>query len=427
MGVFDELLRGEEMPRFYRVINEIPAVTLESVEQAVTDALAARDVLAQIKPGSTVAIACGSREICNLSRIVKTLVDALLAAGAKPFVVPAMGSHGGATAEGQRQILRDYGITEEFLGVPVRSSMETVQLGVTEPHGFPIHLDRNASEADWIIPVGRIKPHTDIRGPIQSGLMKMIVIGLGKQQGAAICHTRGFFEMSANIQEIGKAMLQKAPILFGLGILENAKHQTYKIVAVPAASIPEEEPALLEEAKGLLPQIPFEKLDMLVVDQMGKDISGAGMDPNVTGRSSIHGISRPFIERLVVRSLTEGSHHNASGIGNADVISQRMYDQIDFEQTYPNCITSCDVVGFKLPVIMPNERLAFKTALHTITGANQAEGWRIMWIKDTNHLREFYITERLLGEARKNAQLTVDETPLTVTYDEAGYFAGFQA
>lgn len=426
MGVYDELLRKDEMPVFYRVENRIPAVTLEDPAMAVRQAIKNRQVLNKIHAGDTVAIATGSREVCNIALIIKTLVAELKAVGAKPFIVPAMGSHGGATAEGQEKILNDYGIVEEYVGAPIRSSMETVCLGRTKEHGFEVHLDHNASRADWIVPVGRIKLHTDIKGPIQSGLMKMIVIGLGKQAGAAICHANGFGEMSTNIVEIGKVILEKSSILFGLGIMENARHKTYRIEAVPAERILEEEPVLLTDAGRQLPHIPFEKLDMLIVDQMGKDISGAGMDPNVTGRSSINGITAPFAERLVVLDLTEKSHHNASGIGNADVISERTFQKIDLEQTYPNCITSCDVTGFKLPVIMPNDRLAFKLALHTITGANEATGYRIMWIRDTNHLQSFYITQRLMDEALSKAQLLVDKTPLAVVYDENGYVTGFK-
>ena len=427
MSIFEELLRAEEMPLFYKVHYEIPAVSVGDVEAAVRAAVHRKESLSAIQMGDTVAITAGSREISNIALIIKTLVEEVKQAGGVPFIVPAMGSHGGAVAEGQTKILHDYGITEEYVGAPIRSSMETVCLGKTKEHGFEVHLDKNASEADWIIPVGRIKPHTDIKGPIQSGLMKMLVIGLGKQEGAAICHANGFLKMSENIVEIGKVILDKAPILFGLAILENGHHDTYRIEAVASCEFLKREEELLKDAKRQLPCIPFEKLDMLVVDQMGKDISGAGMDPNITGRSSIHGISEPNIERIVVRDLTENSHHNASGIGNADVIPQRMYDKINLEETYPNCITSCDVAGFKLPVIMPDDRLAFKLALHTITEASAETGYRIMWIQDTNHLQTFYITERLLEEAKKNPALTVEEQPLEVVYDADGYVEQFKA
>lgn len=425
MHPFEALLQGERLPPLRRIQYDLPSPRLKDPAAVLRQELRASGVLRPLRPGQTVAIAAGSREITNLALLVRTLIAALQEKGARPFLVPAMGSHGGATAEGQREILRGYGLSEEVLGVPVLSSMETVCLAHTPQHNYPVYLDRFAAQADWIIPIGRIKPHTDIRGPIQSGVAKMLVIGLGKQRGAAFCHALGTPAMSATITEIAAEAIRREPILFGLGILENGVHETARIAVLPKDRILTEELALLREAQSLLPRIPFSKIDVLIVDQMGKDISGTGMDPNVTGRSTIHGPSPPFVERIVVRSLTEHSQHNATGIGNADIIPQRMFEQIDLNQTYPNCITACDVAAFKLPVIMPNERLAFQLALHTATETDRARGCRLMWIQDTNHLGEFYVSPALLPEAEQNPLLRVLPGTFEVDYAPDGNVAGF--
>jgi hypothetical protein len=287
----------------------------------VADTIARRRAADRVRPGDVVAIAAGSRGISNHDEIVRSVARELLARGAKPFIFPAMGSHGGATAEGQRDLLAGYGITEEAMGVPVVSSMETVQVGVT-PHGLPVRIAAPAAAADWIVPVGRVKPHTDFRGRHESGLIKMLAIGCGKQYGANICHMQGFPHMARNIWEIAKAVLAPGKVLFGLAILEDASHGTWSLTAVPGEHFDEEDALLLEEAKALVPRIPFEKIDLLVLSEIGKDISGASMDPNVTGRSAVMGASRPFAERIVALDLTDASHHNATGVGNADITTR---------------------------------------------------------------------------------------------------------
>lgn len=422
--IFYELLHSEELPDMYKVHYNIQATTLEDPAQEVKDAIARRDVFAPIKPGDTVAITAGSREVENIAVIVKSVAEEVKKRGGKPFVVPAMGSHGGATAEGQREIIEGYGVTEEFVGCPIKSSMETVVLGTTPKKGLPVHLDKNASEADWIVPIGRVKLHTDIKGPIQSGICKMIVIGLGKQAGADLCHQRGWKEMSENIVEIATETIAKANILCGIGVIENCFHHTYRIEAIPADKILEEEPALLEDARKQMHRIPFEKVDILICDWIGKDISGAGMDPNVTGRSSINGISKPWIDKVFIRDLTENSHHNGTGCGNADVMPYSLYEKISLEATYPNSITARDVNGFKIPVLMPNEHLCIRFAMHVSTDARPDTGYKVVWIQDTNHLQEFYISDKLLDEARAHPDLIVDEQKLNVKYDEQDNIIG---
>ena len=361
----------------------------------------------------------GSRGIHNYDQVVKSVVDVLKKAGARPFIFPAMGSHGGAVAEGQLRILEGYGITEETMGVPVISSMETVQIGET-PHGLPVHMDKNAASADFIVPVGRVKPHTDFRGRHESGLYKMLAIGCGKQHGADICHSRGYGEFSRNISEIAEVMLEKKKILFGMAIVEDAFHGTYSLTAVPPEKFEEEDARLLVKAKELVPHIPFEKINVLILNRFGKNISGAGMDPNVTGRSGSLPAEKPFVDRIVVLDLTEESHNNFAGIGIADVITRRFFDKISFTETYPNGITSRDLASLKIPTVMSNDRNAIRAALQTVSGQMPEEGWRVVWMDDTLGLESFFISELLVEEAERNPALQVESRRVVPEFDGEG-------
>lgn len=398
--IYDDLLKNDEIPRMAKVSYRIEQGMIENVEAELDCQLEQGPFLEKIKAGDSIALTASSRNIRNLDKILKRLAEKIKAKGGRPFIVPAMGSHGGATARGQEEILAGYGITQETTGAPIRSSMETVQIG-TSKSGLPVCIDRYAWEADGIVVIGRIKPHTDFRGKAESGLMKMMAIGLGKQHGASICHKRGFKEMPQNVLEFGRVVLSRAKVLFGVGIIEDFFHHTYKIEVIPTSRIEEREAQLLLLAKRLIPCIPFKKIDVLAVQEIGKDISGAGMDPNVTGRSGQLGISKPFAESIVVFDLTEKSHHNGAGIGLADVTTQRAFGKIRFEATYPNGITACDVSGMKIPPVMPNDRLALKHALHLVTQAESQKGIRIVWIKNTCSMEHFYISEGLLEEAEK--------------------------
>ena len=420
MSIFEALLQHDHVPNFYRVENTRSAPKLEDVAAETRRVMQESGTLEQLKPGQSVCIAAGSREIANIALIVRTVCEVVREHGAEPFIIPAMGSHAGAQAEGQKKILADFGITEEYTGAPIRSSMETVQVGVTKPHGFPARIDRYAAEADWIIPIGRIKPHTDIRGPIQSGILKMIVIGMGKQHGAYQCHKLGFKSMAANVKEFAGAIIEKKPNMFAIGLIENAYHQTCRIEAIPAGRILEEEPPLLDYAKSRMAKIPFDQADILFVDETGKDISGAGMDPNVTGRSPVLGISRPFFQRIAVFDLTDKSHGNFGGLGSADVTTQRLYRKIDFEQTYPNGITAAEPLAVRLPAVMPSDRTAMQFALRTATDCDWSKGPRIVWLKNTLSLSEFYISEALIPDAEALDNVTVVSEPMDVIFDEEG-------
>lgn len=420
MSIFEALLQHDRVPNFYRVENTRSAPKLEDVAAETRRVMQESGTLEQLKPGQSVCIAAGSREIANIALIVRTVCEVVREHSAEPFIIPAMGSHAGAQAEGQKKILADFGITEEYTGAPIRSSMETVQVGVTKPHGFPARIDRYAAEADWIIPIGRIKPHTDIRGPIQSGILKMIVIGMGKQFGADICHAEGFPSMSQNIVEIGLEIIANTNILCGMASMENGYHETYRVVAVAPDKILETEKELLPDAAAQLFGIPYEKLDLLIVDWIGKNISGAGMDPNVTGRSPVLGISRPFFQRIAVFDLTDKSHGNFGGLGSADVTTQRLYRKIDFEQTYPNGITAAEPLAVRLPAVMPSDRTAMQFALRTATDCDWEKGPRIVWLKNTLSLSEFYISEALIPDAEALDNVTIVSEPMEVIFDEEG-------
>jgi len=421
----ENLLQDAGIPAFYKVKYNICSDEIVNIEAAVLGALQQEDALSTVHAGARVAITAGSREVNHIDVILKTLIGALTARGAKPFIIPAMGSHGGATAEGQKKMLEQLNITSGSMGVPVVSSMETVKIGSTDT-GIPVQVAKDALAADYIIPVGRIKPHTDFKGRYESGLMKMMAIGLGKQQGAAVCHKLGIANMSQNVLAIGKKVLETCSIPFGIGIIENAFHGTYRIVAVPAEKIEQEEPKLLEEAKALVPVIPFEKIDIIVCEEMGKDISGTGIDSNVVGRSSSLGVSRPYAEKIGVFRLTEKSHGNANGMGLADCITRRFLETLEFEQTYPNAITSAETNAVKIPAVMETDELCVKFLIKTCTGSGR-DGLRIVWIKNTLSLDDFYISGGLYKEALRIHDLKTEDTPHRVTFDSKGCYMQFQS
>lgn len=419
--IFDELMEQTKVPRMVPVRFDVERgkITAEQIPGLLRKSLDEQGLLSRVEAGRTVALTCGSREICNIDVILKSLVDILKEAGARPFIIPAMGSHGGATVAGQLEILEGYGVTEETMGVPIKATMETVVIGHTHK-GLEVHFDKNAYEADYVIPVNRVKPHTDFRGKIESGVMKMLTIGCGKQHGANICHTLGFPNMSENVTEMARVILEKRNIPFGIAIVEDAFHGTWKLQALPGECIEQEEEKLLLEAKALIPGIPFKKIDVLVLDEIGKDVSGAGMDPNVTGRSSMMGRWEPYAERIAILDLTEKSHHNGCGIGGADLTTQRFFEKMNFIVSYPNGITSHDPASMRVPPVMPNDLLTVKMALQTCMENDPSVGYRLVWMKNTLHVESFWISESLMDEAAKDPRLTITGEPREVPFDEDG-------
>jgi hypothetical protein len=388
-------------------------IEAEKIPQAVLAELSRPELQGIIKPGKRIAVTCGSRGVANIALITRAIVGYVTSQGAKPFVVPAMGSHGGATAEGQRAILTGYGVTEEFIGCPILSSMETVEIGQslepmpTGPY-TGVRIDKYAAESDGIIVVGRIKPHTDFRGPYESGLMKMMAIGLGKREGADICHQLGYAHMAVMVLLFGRTIIRYAPVILGFGIVENAYDQTFKVAAMRADEIEAREPPLLEEARRNLPYILFDKADVLVVDRIGKNISGTGMDPNITGA----GACAPFVTggitvcRTVILDLTPETHGAALGIGAAHVITRRLFEQIDYDATWVNAITSRAMDYARIPVVAESDSEAIRLALKTCTACD-TEHPRIVRIPDSLHTGEIYVSESMAAEAQGDKRISI--------------------
>ena len=415
------------LPKMTRIQQQFEAPVLTDLPAAIHAELDRINAATIVKPGKTVAITAGSRGVANVDVAVKATVDYLKGLGAKPFVVPAMGSHGGATAEGQRSVLEHYGITEETVGAPVKATMEVVELGKTAD-GLPVFFDRYAAEADHVVPLNRIKAHTDFNGSIESGLMKMMVIGLGKQQGANLYH-RAFFQYSFEhvIRAVGGFILDTGKIAFGLGLIENAHEDTAKAVAIPAAQLLQSERELLVEAKSLMGRLPFDELDLLIVDWTGKNISGTGMDTNVIGRMMQNfepEPAKPAILRIFVRDLTEESDGNATGIGLADFTTTRLVDKIDRHSTYMNGITALGPQKSKIPFYYDTDREAIEVALDTI-GLTEPEDARVIRIESTLRLTELDISEVLLEDAKLHSRLDVIGETQPFEFDTVGNLLPF--
>ncbi len=407
------------VPRMLRVRQTFPRPRVADIPRAVAAALAGAEV--RIKRGDTVAVGAGSRGIANIDVVVGATVRWLKDLGARPFVFPAMGSHGGGTPEGQLSVLEHYGITEAAMGCPIRATMDVVQVG--EALGLPVWLDRWASEADWIGLVNRVKPHTDFKGTIESGLFKMMTIGLGKYKGAIQYHRANIHHgYETVITAVGREMLKKARIGFGVGVVENGYDETARIEAFNAENLEAGERRLLKDAREWMARLPFSPIDVLVVEEMGKNISGAGMDTNVIGRPS--NPHEPFpadpkILWIVALDLTEESYGNAIGIGNADFTTRRLVDKIDMKPTLINAITACAPNGAKIPPAYDTDREAIETALSCI-GLTPPEKARVIRIRSTLMLAEIEVSEAFLPELAKRAELKRLTDPAPLPFDAAG-------
>lgn len=420
-NVVTRLASSVELPKMARVrqlldkshieVSEIPGLVRRELDR--------EEIRERIKPGMSVAITCGSRGVANIAVITRAIVDFVRECGGEPFVFPAMGSHGGATPEGQKEILTSYNVTEEFLGCPVRATMEVVQLGNT-PDGMPVYMDRYAYEADAVILCGRVKAHTAFRGPYESGIMKMAVIGMGKQKGAETVHRNGFFELGKMLPVIGKVILDKVNVAAAIGLVENAFDQTCIIKGMTKEEIWEEEPKLLVRSKERLGCIYFDDIDVLVVDRIGKDISGDGMDPNITGRFAVPYIQGDRkIQHIAVLDLTEETHGNCNGLGLADVTTKRLVDKIDVDCTFPNVCTSTVLCTPKIPLFTHTDRACIQIALKTCNYIDR-ENPRVVRIRDTMNLEEIYISEAMMEEARASEHIEILEEPGEWGFDEDG-------
>jgi hypothetical protein len=398
------------------------------VPTKIKDELEKKNLKDRVKRGQRIAVTAGSRGIANIPLILETVVAELKALGAEPFIITAMGSHGGATPEGQIDVLRSLGISEESVGAPIEASMEVKVVGAL-PDGVTIYLSRVALEADGIFVVGRIKPHTDFKGEIESGLLKMLAIGLGNQKGAEMIHWHKFDGYHRILPDAGKLIAEKTNIVMGLALLENAHHRTAEIHALFPEEFYEREKKLLESAKDLLPRLPFNNIDVLVVEEIGKNISGVGMDTNVTGKFWMPDEDDPHapkIKKIAVLDLSEETHGNAIGIGLADVTTRRAFEKIDYHQTYVNCLTQGSGETGKIPPFLANDRDAIATAIR-ISGPIQPEESRVIRIKNTQELGTLYISEALAEELLRSSELqkrlVLLEEPREMQFDVMGYLA----
>lgn len=418
-GIIHELVKDIPLPRMVRVRQTFDASQIDDVYGAVWEELSQEKIRSTIQPGMRICITAGSRGIDRLREFEKAIADFVKFCGAEPFIIPAMGSHGGCTAEGQREILTSYGVTEEYCGCPIISDMSTVTICHT-PDGHPVKIDRHAAEADGIIVFNRVKPHTHFRGKYESGIMKMMTIGLGKQEGAESAHDTGILHLAEVVETFGNAVRTHAKVLFGLASVENAYDKCCRVTAMTNEEIPVVEEELQAYAKTRMPRILLPESDLLLVDQIGKNFSGPGADPNVTGTFSntwTHGGHKK--QRMVFFDLSSESHGNASGLGLADFTTRRLVDKMDPEPGYANSITSICIEEGKIPIICENQEDAVKAGVRACTDIDRSRV-RIIRIHNTLHLDEMYISESLLEDAEKCPQLEILSAPEPFLFDEEG-------
>lgn len=402
-AVYDEILKPVIFPQMYKFSQKFANDKINDISAHITKEIRAFPNIELVR-GCTVAVGVGSRGIRHIPLIVKTVVEVLREHGASVYIVPAMGSHGGAVASNQTKILEHLGITATSIGAEIWSDMATEIIGYT-PDGIPVNMDKNACSADYTVTIARIKPHSSFRGKYESGMLKMCVIGLGKQHGADFCHLQGMENMGRNLEKIGRVFIEKSNLLFSLALMENAYDETCYIKAIAKNDIMTQEPDLLEKAKSMLPKIPFSNIDMLVIDEFGKNITGTGMDCNIIQRfTSEHMVAHPITKRLVVLDLTEESDGNASGFGLADISTQRAFNKMSMQKTYPNLLTSRTVIGGKIPLIMENDYDALRSGIKTAPNVDYNK-MRIVHIKNTLSLDTIEISEALVAEALDNPNL----------------------
>jgi hypothetical protein len=405
----------------YPNIFRVPVV--EDIPGEVSRQLSSLNLGKKVQPGQTVAITAGSRGIANIHLIIKAVVDHFKGLGAKPFIVPAMGSHGGGTPAGQREIIEGYGITEEFCGCPIKASMETIVV-CQSAEGFPVHFDKFASEADHVMVCGRVKPHTDFVGEIESGLMKMMLIGLGKHNGAKIYHRAikdySFIQI---VRSVAREVLARCRVVAGLAIVENAYDETAKLQAVAPQDFEQTEIGLLKQAHAWLPRLPFDTVDILLIDQIGKNISGTGLDTNVVGRKfGWHGPGpneTPRVRVIGVRGLTPETHGNATGIGSAEFALTRAIEQMDVEKTRINCLTGGEASHAMIPVNYPTDKELLDNAFPLI-GLTDPVDAKLMWIRNTLKVSELELSAAYLNQARERDDLEILIEPRPLPLNELG-------
>lgn len=399
-------------PRMSMIAQSLYSAPIQDIPAAVRSEIGKLQLRGTLPRGSRIAIACGSRGIANIALITRIVAEEMQLLGWDPFLVPAMGSHGGATAEGQVEVLASYGLTEDYAGAPILSSMDVVQIGVL-PQGMPVYLDRHASEADATIVINRIKKHTDFTGPVESGLMKIMVAGLGNHLGATAIHDWGARGLREFLVPAARMIIERAPVLFGVGVLDDGLEQTSEIHAIPAAEIEKTEMALLVKANSYMARLPLDDIDLLLVDRMGKEISGIGMDTNVIGRIGIRGepeFACPRVKWLIVFDLTTASFGNASGLGLADFTVQRVVNKIDFDAWRANAITSGFPERGKVPLTLATDKEAVDLGLRLLAGT-RPEDARVVRVWDTLHLSRMQVSESLIAELKHKDGIEVLTEP----------------
>ncbi len=415
----EETLADITPPRMVQVRQRQAMNAVEDVTARIGAVLAEPEIVAAISPGMRIAVAVGSRGIADIDLVTRETLRFLSARGAEPFIVPSMGSHGGATAPGQLQILAELGITEERMGFEIKAEMDVVPIATLDD-GRRVFIAARAAEADGIVVINRVKPHTAYRGTYESGLMKMLAIGLGKQSGAAACHAQGFRNMAENVPLFGSAVLANAPVLFGVALVENARHKLCKVVTVPAERIEETEPHLLEEARREMARIRIDPIDVLVVDEIGKNHSGDGMDPNVTGSySTPYAYGGPKVGMYVVLDVSREAHGNALGVGRADFTTRRLMEKADFDAMYMNSLTSKVPGVVKMPMILNSDRLAVCAAIRCCE-TDRYEDVRVVRISNSSDVEHISVSENILDEVRADPELEIIGEPAPMVFDASG-------
>lgn len=416
-----KLIDDVTIPPMYRVRQHFETPRLEDPIGKLREEFSDKRHLLPALKGKKVCLAVGSRGIRNIALFAAEIVKIVKEAGGNPFIIPAMGSHGGATPEGQRKVLEDYGVTEEKVGAPIVSSLDVEFLGKTD-EGIPVYTSRDALNADAVILLNRVKPHTSFRGDIESGLVKMAVIGLGKQKGADLCHKMGFYRFAERLKAMSRIVLSRVPVVFGVALVENAYDETADVKLLTPDEFFSVEPRLLEKAREWMPKILLNNLDVLIVDELGKDISGDGMDPNITGRfASPYVKSDLEINRIVVLRLTEKTEGNANGLGMADITTLNVLENTDFTKGYINSITAAIPPTVRFPMVMPDDRSAIKAAIKTANNLDYTgKATRIIRIKNTLELENIYVSEALLEDVKNHPKMEIVEGPLSFEFDSEG-------
>lgn len=412
-----------KFPKIVKVKQKFIVHEIENIQAVLAQQFQRIEISEKIKPGMSIAIGVGSRGITDLAEIVRSTIEEVKKRGGKPFIVPAMGSHGGATAAGQKKILENYGITKTQVKAPIVSSMEVVQIGQYYDK-INLYFDKNAYQADGIIPINRVKYHTDFRGVIESGLIKMLVIGFGKRKGAAAIHSLGKEELPNSIVEIGLDIMKKVPIIAGVACLEDAYNHLSDLQVLTREEFLPQEKKLLKKSKSMMSRINLPAIDVLIIDEMGKDISGTGFDPNIIGRfrgSEKNDLFSPRIKQVIVLGLTEKTEGNACGIGYADITVKKLIEKINFLPTYANTFTggSGDLFGVKLPVIMDTDQEAIALAIK-LSYCKEHQQAKLVRIKNTNQLEEIIVSEGIYEEIKDNQDFKRISVLQPMTFDQAG-------